>query len=442
MSPLKEITVIIHTEDKTKLSKLLDSLKKSKIKNNVFDIYINAKGYTPWTDKVIFDKIVNLPKKYYSANSTEFNSVLSINELIYRVKTNSILIIDEDNTCFDFKEWDTLNNTYLLAKTSDLLYCNQDTKYQSIKWFIADLISQKTKHPFLPDTSPDSERYDKKRSHPLFYERIIYIDGGLGDHVMAYPLLEKIGQDCYVSCIYPSVLGHIDVKGFVDWQDDLFGGHKRFVYSYGLVNDESHLIDALFKMYNVPREKTDVMKYNGPKVKFNNTSGKPIVVVSTTAARVNGNESNKNWKDIRWFKLIYHLRNLGYHVIQAGSHKDNQLPLHICPYDYHCPAGVDEKFLDKSIAELAGLIDEASLWISVDTFFHPFASSIKPETGICLIPFYNDYVKHPKVTYIEKDCGKNYYNRRWWLDYQQPERKESLGLIQVEDILKAINDKN
>jgi ADP-heptose:LPS heptosyltransferase len=117
---------------------------------------------------------------------------------------------------------------------------------------------------------------------------------------------------------------------------------------------------------------------------------------------------------------------MGYYVIQVGTSKDNQIPT------------VDLKFLDKPISQLAWLIDNSSLWISVDTFFHHFASAIKPDVGICLTPFYNDHAKHTGVKYIEKDCGKNYWDRRWWMDLQQPERKECMDLIQVDDVLKQI----
>jgi len=438
MTKNDKITVIIHTENETKLLTLLNQLHQHPLKSQFNTLQVNCKGITPWTNPTILDKISTLTSSFYSIQPTSSSPVLSLIDLIYKIKTNYVLIIDESNTCFNIKEWDILNNTYLLAKTTDLLHCNQDTNYQHITWFIADLISQKTRHKFNLDNTSDSERYFKKIDHPLFYERIIHVHGGLGDHVMAYPLLEKIGKKCFVSSIYPFVLDHIDTKGLIDWNDDLFGGYHRFIYDYGLVNDLPNLVNALFEMYNIPKEKTDVMKYNGPKIKYNNISGKPIVLVGNTAARVQGFESNKNWVDVRWFNLIFELKKLGYHVIQTGSHKDDQIPLSFDPNSPYCQAGVDEKFLDKSIPELAGLIEEASLWITVDTFLHPFAASIKPETGICLIPFYNDYVKHPKVTYIEKDCGKNYHNRRWLFDFKQPERKESLELIQVDDILKAI----
>ena len=440
MTQTDKITVIIHVENETKLLTLLDQLHQHPLKSQFHTLQVNCKDITPWLKPNILNKLTTL-SYYYNITPTQNQPVPSLVELISKTKTEYSLIIDESNTHFDFKDWDILNNTYLLAKTNDLLRLNWDTKYQSIIWFIADLITQKTKSLFSLDTSLDSERYDKKISHPLFYERIIYIDGGLGDHVMAYPLLEKIGKDCYISCVYPSSLEHIKCKGFIDWTDELFGGYKRFVYTYGSTNNTTTIIDAFFELYGEKREINDILKYTGSKNKITNNTNKPLALISTTAAKVGGQDSNKDWSELKWFKLVYELKKLGYYVVQVGSHKDNQLPLYYTklPVSPYCQAGVDEKVLDKSIPELAGLIEESDLWLSVDTFFHHFASSIKPNVGICLTPFYNDHAKHYRVKYIEKDCGKNYYDRRWWLDAQQPERKECMDLIQIKDILKILN---
>ena len=441
MTQNDKITVIIHTENETKLLTLLDQLHKHPLKSQFYTLQVNCKDYIPWNNPNMLNKLTTLAYQY-NITPTYNQSVSSIVELISKTKTKYSLIIDESNTHFDFKDWDTLNNTYLLAKTIDLLRCNQDTKYQSIIWFIADLITQKTKSLFSLDTSLDSERYNKKISLPLFYERIIYIDGGLGDHIMAYPLLEKIGKDCYISCVYPSSLEHIKCKGFIGWDNELFGGYKRFVYTYGSTNNSSTIIEAFFEMYGEKREIADILKYIGPKTKFENKTNKPLALICTTAAKIGGQESNKDWSDIKWFKLMFELKQQGYHIIQVGSHNDDQLPttyLEGYPNVPICHGGVDSKFLDKSIPELVGLIEEAKLWISVDTFFHHFASSINPYSGICLTPFYNNHAKHPGVKYIEKDCGKNYYDKRWWLDSQQPERKECMNLIQVEDILNILN---
>lgn len=199
MTQNDKITVIIHTENETKLLNLLNKLHQHPLKSQFYTLQVNCKGISPWLDSDILNKLVTLANYDYVVSPTPNSQVYSIVELISKTKTEYSLIIDESNTSFDFKEWDILNNTYLLSKTTDLLHCNQDTNYQHIKWFIADLISQKTKYVFPSDNTSDSERYNKKVINPLFYERIIYVDGGLGDHVMAYPLLEKIGSECYIS---------------------------------------------------------------------------------------------------------------------------------------------------------------------------------------------------------------------------------------------------
>jgi hypothetical protein len=435
MTKNDKITIIIHTENETKLLTLLDQLHQHPLKSQFYTLQVNCKDITPWTNPKILDKLITLASNNYAITPTQNQSVSSLVELISKTKTEYSLIIDESNTHFDVKEWDILNNTYLLAQTNDLLRLNWDTNYQSITWFIADLITQKTKQSFTPDNTSDSERYSKKIINPLFYERIIYVDGGLGDHVMAYPLLEKIGSDCYVCSIYPFSINHINIKGFINWTDELFGGYKRFVYTYGSSNNSPTIIDAFFEMYGEKRHTTNILKYTGVKTKFENPTGKPLALISTTAAKIQNQDSNKDWVDVRWFKLIFELKKLGFHVIQVGSHKDDQIPLS------PAPAGVDGKFLDKSIPELAGLIDEAKLWLSVDTFVHHFAASVNPHSGICLTPFYNNHAKHPGVKYIEKDCGKNYYDRRWWLDLQQPERKECMNLIKLDDVLNVIKSK-
>lgn len=435
MTQNDKITVIIHAENKTKLLILLNRLHQHPLKSQFQTLQVNCKDITPWLEPNILNKLTTLAYQNYAITPTQSQPVPSIVELISKTKTEYSLIIDESNTHFNVKDWDTLSNTYLLAQTNDLLRLNWDTNYQSITWFIADLISQKTRHKFNLDNTSDSERYFKKIDNPLFYERIIYVDGGLGDHVMAYPLLEKIGSDCYICSIYPFSLEHIKCKGFINWTDELFGGYKQFVYTYGSENNSPTIIDAFFEMYGEKRHTTDILKYTGDKILFENITGKPIALISTTAAKIQNQDSNKDWVAVRWFKLIFELKKLGFHVIQVGSHKDDQIPL------TPAPAGVDGKFLDKSIPELAGLIDEAKLWISVDTFVHHFAASVNPKAGICLTPFYNNHAKHPGVKYIEKDCGKNYYDRRWWLDLQQPERKECMNLIKVENVLKIINEK-
>lgn len=419
------ITIIIHSQNADKLRNLFRLINKRGDKNN-FILQLHAKNYIPWEFEDIKNEIISF--KEYSAFPTEKPVNSSIVELISKTKTKDVLILDEDCESIQLKPWDNTYYNFLFCQKNDILKFNLDTKYHTLKWFIIDVLTQKHQKTIsYNDNSTDYKRYVDKLWSPLIKEKIIYIDGGLGDHIMALPLLEKIGKDVYVSCKYEFVYDFLPIKGFVNWNDELYGGYSRFVYEYGSANNSPTIIDAFFNMYGYDRDMNDILKYNGkresnPEIQTN----KKIALICTSAAKINNQDSNKDWRDIRWFKLVNELQKKNYYVIQVGTSKDNQIP------------NVDYKFLDKPLSNLASLIDNCNLWISVDTFFHHFASAIKPTVGICLTPFYNNHAKHFGVLYIEKDCGKNYHDRRWWMDLQQPERKECMDLIMVEDVLEKI----
>lgn len=416
-------TIIIHSENKNHLQNLLVELSNDFRKSDC-KLFLHSKNYIPWSDDFIKNEIISY-QEYY-AYQTHKDAIDSVIELVLKSKTDEIVIIDENP-----------NTNRYIGKRSDFLKSNLDTKYKSLDWFLLDVNTQVDNRGipmyfFIPNyQNEDSQRYFKKVDSPIFNERIIYIDGGLGDHIMALPLLEKIQQQIYVCCKYPFIFDHLNLKGFVNWNDDLFGGYSRFVYEYGSSNNIETIIDAFFGLYGENREQTDRLVYNGSRDEDVdiNVDNKKIALICTSAAKIQNLDSNKDWKDVRWMSLVHQLKKLGYFVIQVGTSKDNQIP------------NVNLKYLDKPIPKLAWLTDSSSLWISVDTFFHHFASAIKPYVGICLTPFYNDHAKHTGVTYIEKDCGKNYWDKRWWLDLQQPERKECMDLIQVEDVLNKVKDK-
>jgi len=169
-----------------------------------------------------------------------------------------------------------------------------------------------------------------------------------------------------------------------------------------------------------------VLRYYGPKTPVDVGDKLRVALICTSAAKINGIDSNKDWRDVRWLKLVHELKKKNYYVIQVGSTKDKQIQ------------NVDLKFLDKPIDEISYLVGNCSLWVSVDTYFHHLASAVKHEVEICLTPSYNDHAKHTGVKYIEKSCGKDFSDRKYWLDLQQPERKECMDLIQVQDVLKEI----
>jgi len=419
------ITVVIHTENKESLLRLFRILEKTPRKSE-FYFYLHSKNYAPWEDETLKNYIVSF--KTYNAFLTDKSKIESIIDIVGKISGGDILILDENCVNFSLIPWSGLKNDYLFCKRSEFLQLKLDTKYEELSSFIIDLKSQKNKKIIeFNDDTKDSKRYNKKLENPLFFENIIYVDGGLGDHIMALPLLEKLSKEIYISCKYEFIYQHLSVKGFIPWTDDLFGGYKRFVYEYGSANNSKTIIDAFFKMYGYNRNDNDVLKYNGVREPVEEIPRfQKFALICTSAAKIQGLDSNKDWRDIRWMKLVNELQKQGFFVVQVGAKGDNQIP------------NVNLKCLDLPISKLAYLIQESSLWFSVDTFFHHFAASINPTVGICLTPFYNDHAKHAGVTYIERDCGKNYYERRWWLDLQQPERKECMDLIQVNDVVKEI----
>lgn len=420
------IKLIIHTEDKSKLINLFNLILTSSNYNN-FSICLHAKGYIPWEDTTL-KQIITSFKQYY-AYPTNKSKIESVVELVSSVKEDMILILDENAESFSFNTWSDKCFDFLYTNKTELLKLNLDTKYESFKWFMIDLLSQhkKTIYDYV-DSSNDCVRYKSKIQSPIFNEKIIYIDGGMGDHVMALPLLERIQESVYVCCKYPFIYEHLKFKGVIDWNNELFGGYKRFVYDYGSKNKSKTIIDAFFDMYGYDRTYKDKLIYNGRRepITIENDNRK-VALICSSAARIGDSDSNKNWENNKWFSLVNELRKGGYYVIQVGTDRDIQIP------------NVNLKFLDKTLSQLAMLIEMSELWISVDTFFHHFAASIKPDVGICLTPFYNDHAKHPKVKYIEKDCGKDFSDRKWWLDSQQPERKECMNLISTKDVLNNIN---
>ena len=419
------ITIIIHTENQDKLRKLLKIIESFRGKG-YFCLNLNAKGYIPWLDEGIKNSIISFAK--YNANPTDKPKTESIVELITKTNTEFILILDEDCQTIKLNTFDEKIHESLYSSKLELLKVNLDSKYQSVKWFIIDLLSQKRKIKIdFNDGSEDWIRYNKKIENPIFYDRVFYLDGGIGDHIMALPLLEKIHRQVHICCKYPAVFDHLEFKGNIHWTDELFGGYRRFVYEQGSSNNSKTIIDAFFELYGEKRNNNDVLIYNGKRESNEIQNGdRKIALICSSAAKVNDIDSNKNWVEIRWLKLVNELQQRGYYVIQVGTINDNQIPM------------VDMKFLDQPLSKLASLVDECSLWVSVDTFFHHFAASIKPKVGICLNPFYNDHAKHKGVKYIEKDCGKDFSSRKWWLDLQQPERKECMDLIQLDDIINIL----
>ena len=86
-----KLTVVIHTEDKDKLSKLFELIEKNPNKK-YFSLYLHAKGYVPWEDDKLKNVIVSF--KSYNAFPTVKSKIESVVEIVSIVKDEKILIFD------------------------------------------------------------------------------------------------------------------------------------------------------------------------------------------------------------------------------------------------------------------------------------------------------------------------------------------------------------
>lgn len=424
-----ETYILLHTEDPENFKRSIGLLKDHPHLSSSH-IFIQSKNLILWENPELYLLIVQF--KTHQVYLTDKNPVESVVEMIDRIPESLVFILDERCSFLPENLWVSGENDFIYEKKSVIVSKNIDINYKDLRWFLEDIRCQiKCSKSTMTGDCSDSDRLYKKIEDPLFFERIIFIDGGMGDHVMALPLLNKISQDVFICCKYPQVFRHLPFKGHVPWGHELFGGYSRFVYSYGSSNNSKTIVDAFFGLYGVERKDSDVLIYTGTKIPVEELESiDSIALISTSASRQNGKSSNKDWVSIRWMKLVNEMKEKGFYVIQVGSFSDDQIP------------NVDFKFLDRPLENLSWLINKSSIWVCVDTFFHHFAAAIKPEVGFCLTPFYNDHAKHPYVTYIEKDCGKNFHGRRWWLDAQQPERKECMELIKFEEVLEILFKRN
>lgn len=238
-------TLIVYTENKDKLKRLFQNINKLSVRIDL-GLFLYSKGYSPWEDEELKKEIVSF--KSYNVYITQKSKIDSIIEIIYKVKTDDVLIVDENLEKVGEEYFDDNNFDYLLSNRKELLRLNFDTKYETIKWFIIDLLSQKNKKEInISDNTSDSIRYHEKIKSITFFEKIIHIDGGLGDHVMALPLLEKLQNEIYLCCKSPFMFEHLNVKGVIPWNDPLFGGYNRFVYEYGQQIIQKQLLTDFLK---------------------------------------------------------------------------------------------------------------------------------------------------------------------------------------------------
>ncbi len=170
--------------------------------------------------------------------------------------------------------------------------------------------------------------------------------------------------------------------------------------------------------YNYTEFDLDILKQIKEQFK---SVGKPVALISPFSAG-----SNKNWNSVGWLEVVEYLKSIGYYVLHIGTSSDEIIPL------------VDSRIFDHSFDEVACMLKLCDICVCVENFIHHFASCIKTDT-ITLQTLNNEHAEHNNVNYIKPKNLNIGFNNRWLMDSQQPERKESMKLITVNDVIKEIN---
>lgn len=92
--------------------------------------------------------------------------------------------------------------------------------------------------------------------------------------------------------------------------------------------------------------------------KMKNGNCKTIVLAPYSAWLPNRPDNPKNYP--YWDKVIKFLKRRNVYIIQIGAHKIKVIP------------NVDEYIFEPSFRQLVNLINEADLWVSVDSFLQHF----------------------------------------------------------------------
>jgi ADP-heptose:LPS heptosyltransferase len=312
---------------------------------------------------------------------------------------------------------------------------------------------------------------------------IFMIEGGIGDHILATPMLRnarlkfpKDEWDIVVLAMFHEAYGdfakpdstgddlipynsNIDVlfstryqsKFYVEWAKNADIVYRRNVYSlsphrFGKI----HLTEALCELHEVTYDNdtldlalTDTEERQAKL--FYDMSDKPIVVIQPFGGydplQHKKITSNKDWDDNnKWYGVIQALVNRGYEVVQLGAIGEYIFP-NVTSFVGHA-----------SIRESFALIKYCDFFISVDTYAIHVAKAFK-KPGIVLWgrtnPYRVGYTDHYNIYKLhscpEIFCGRpeNIFvdsspNKPYFTPWECPNRK-CMKEIGLKDVYKGID---
>jgi len=153
-----------------------------------------------------------------------------------------------------------------------------------------------------------------------------------------------------------------------------------------------------------------------------------LIISPYSRALRNGKMNPKNIPDEYWTAIVSGLKSKDVYICQIGVHGEKKIE------------GVDEFIINQSLKELKKLLDECSIWISIDNFFQHFAWFYgKP--GVVIFGQSDPLIfGHPENINLLKDRN---YLRKGITQYQTWEEvsRNDDAFISPEEVIKTVMNK-
>lgn len=405
-----------------------------------------------WKDEKFYDRLPKLSTASVFVVPGEWdNHILhGWNKHINGYPGKNLLLISDDFDIDNFSFNKPIGKDYLYTEdVNSLRKLNGiDFRYQTVRWGLYDLAYRLGIYIDTPEFNEhDYYRYNYKKYHNLSdpSKRDITVMEALGDNILCFNLINNLHKDgikVNIRTVYDFLYDLSPELTVNTRKHQLMDGLGFTVYEHGDCLQCETLDFAYFSMFGYPEYYKKRSKHL-PTLKYvkeyREKWGNNVILLAPSASNAEGPAngvqiSNKTWPLDRWERVVEHLQEKGYYVIQVGTESDLKVE------------NVDEQFFNKSFEELVNLIKISKFFLAIDTFFQHLCGLMQKK-GIVVTPRHNEHAFWPSIEYIEgtnykedSDEQINYEHLKWIKDHLNPHRKPCMESITEEQVIEKVDN--
>jgi GT2 family glycosyltransferase len=291
-----------------------------------------------------------------------------------------------------------------------------------------------------------------------YKDKVIKIEGGLGDHLCATPLLRELKKKgkVIVSAVYPHIfVGNPNVDELIFRSEEINYQNvdKRSVFAWaGPRAFEGKLSEAWCNAYSE--------NYDGDKLDYTilpeerewatkEVSDASFIVIAPYSAipviQYHGIEQTeasakitviRDWYDERWTQLIKEIQKLGIKVYQVGGQSEK------------CIDGIDKSYIGIDYRLTIALLERSETFIGVDSFLQHAGHAIGKKGVVLFGAADPSTTGHDSNINIKKHkcdqdlmCMKQSYPiSQWTFKSKDCPSRLCMDCITVEDVLSAVKE--